>query len=70
MRLGPTVDLVGRRDPWCSDCGTAHPSPPPFACDPVVRHFGMVDGVPACGCSPCEHGWPAAPMAPTLLEGV
>ena len=31
--------------------------PPPLIKDRVARHFGFVDGVPACTENPCEHGW-------------
>ena len=34
------------------------PPPPPFDFDPVARHFGFVDGVPACRGPMCqEHEW-------------
>jgi hypothetical protein len=34
------------------------PKPPPFALDPVMRHCGWVEGVPACKGPICEeHEW-------------
>jgi hypothetical protein len=35
-----------------------YPKPPPFDQDPVARHFGFVEGVPACKGPICEeHEW-------------
>lgn len=35
---------------------------PSWEQDPIARHFGWVEGVPACEGSPCfEHGWPSGP---------
>jgi hypothetical protein len=34
------------------------PKPPPFHADAIARHFGFVEGVPACQGPVCqEHEW-------------
>jgi hypothetical protein len=54
----PTRRWMPKVSLWWGHHVRRFPQPPPFNEDPVARHFGFVEGVPACQGPICvEHEW-------------